>query len=173
MFGHRRHVAARSMPAAVPSAIALILLFCASMALSAGPAITLVPAEIVVGESFQITGTGFTKGSVVNFFVASAAGPVNYGPLTPSEKTATTLIVDVPVTVALSTGVASVQVVNTDEGFIESDAVTAQLFGYPKDGFPTKKLTPLGGFANLDFIAQLFDAARQALRGALLIGAAK
>jgi len=136
MFGHGRRAAARSLPAAVPFAIAVILLSSAPMALSAGPTITLFPAEIVVGDSFQITGTGFTKGSVVNFFVATAAGPVNYGPFTPSEKTATTLIVDVPVTVALANGVVSVRVVNTDEGFIQSDAVTAQLFGDPRDGFP-------------------------------------
>ena len=35
----------------------------------------------------------------------------------------------------------------------------------------SKKLTHLGCFANLDFVAELFDSAREALRGSLLIGA--
>jgi hypothetical protein len=74
MFGHGRRAAARRLPAAVFFAIAVILLSIAPMALSAGPTITLFPAEIVVGDPFQITGTGFTKGSVVNFFVAPPRG---------------------------------------------------------------------------------------------------
>ena len=36
-----------------------------------------------------------------------------------------------------------------------------------------KKRPRLGGYANVDFVAELFDAARQALRGSLLIGAGK
>src|SRR5262249_4599740 len=40
-------------------------------------------STIFVGGSFTIAGTGFTAGSVVNFFVATSAGPVNVGPFTP------------------------------------------------------------------------------------------
>ena len=47
------------------------------------------------------------------------------------------------------------------------------MFLPPSSQIPIKKTSGLGGFANLDFIAKLFDAARQALRGALLIGAGK
>jgi hypothetical protein len=43
----------------------------------------------------------------------------------------------------------------------------------PSFHFPSKKLTHLGCFANLDFIAEFFDSARQALRGSLLIDACK
>jgi hypothetical protein len=38
---------------------------------------------------------------------------------------------------------------------------------------PSEKLTPLSCFANLDFNAEFFDSAREALRGSLLIGAYK
>ena len=37
--------------------------------------------------------------------------------------------------------------------------------------FPIKKLTRLSCFANLDFVTQVFDSTRQALRGSLLIDA--
>jgi hypothetical protein len=78
----------------------------------------------------------FTDGSRINFFVAMAGGPVNFGPLVPSSFSATALVVPVPSTITLGEGVASVQVVNTDEGFVASNGLTAQLFGAPAFGFP-------------------------------------
>jgi hypothetical protein len=108
-----------------------------------GPVISSVPAVVRVGDSFTISGSGFTKGSVVNFFVATASGPVNFGPLTPSSPIlGTSLNVPVPLisphgsSLSLGQGVVSVEVINTDEGFAVSNVMTAQLFGEPSDGFP-------------------------------------
>ena len=73
----------------------------ATATIAAGtPVILSVPKAVQVGASFTITGTGFTAGSVVNFFVATATGPVNKGPLTPGARTLpTSLTVDVPDTI--------------------------------------------------------------------------
>ncbi len=60
------------------------------------PSITSISNPVFVGDSFTITGTAFTAGSVTNFFVATATGPVNFGPLTPSAHSPTSLTVPVP-----------------------------------------------------------------------------
>ncbi len=46
------------------------------------PHISSIPAIVLVGDNFTITGTGFTNGSVVNFFVATG-GPQFKTTLTP------------------------------------------------------------------------------------------
>lgn len=61
---------------------------------------------------------------------------MNFGPFTPSSFSTTTLIVPVPATISLGQGVVSVQVVNTDQGFVSSNSVNTQLFGSPSAGFP-------------------------------------
>ena len=48
------------------------------------PVISGVTNPVKVGASFTITGKAFTTGSVVNFFVATATGPINAGPFKPS-----------------------------------------------------------------------------------------
>jgi hypothetical protein len=102
------------------------------------PVISSIPSTIEVGSSFNILGSGFTKGSVVNFFVATATGPVNKGPLTPSSHTPTTLMVNVPDTIPVGQGFASVVVVNTDvSGFPQSNPAYALLKGDPLKGFPS------------------------------------
>jgi hypothetical protein len=85
----------------------------------------------------------FTHGSVVNFFVATGTGPVNFGPLTPSDFSVSVLVVPVPSTISLGQGVAGVQVVNKDQGFAASNVVITQLFGDPAFGFPN--LTGING----------------------------
>jgi len=101
-----------------------------------GPYISSIPATINAGDSFTISGLRFTGGSRINFFVATASGAVNFGPLVPSSFSPTALVVLVPSTITLGQGVVSVQVVNTDEGFAASNVLTAQLFGDPAFGFP-------------------------------------
>jgi Beta-propeller repeat len=101
------------------------------------PVILSIPKALEVGSSFKITGTGFTPGSVVNFFVAKATGPANEGPLKPSSQTPTMLSVDIPDTIPLGQGFVSVQVVNTDKGFLASNLAYALLQGDAADGFPT------------------------------------
>lgn len=80
---------------------------------------------------------------MVNFFVSTATGAVNFGPLKPSSFSPTVLVVPVPATISLGQGVVSVQVVNTDQKFILSNSLNTQLFGDPAAGFPN--LTEING----------------------------
>jgi len=102
------------------------------------PSLISISSPVFVGDSFTVMGSGFTAGSIANFFVATATGAVNFGPLTQSSHTTTSLTVPVPVSkvTTLGQGVVSVVVVNTDQGFTQSNAATAQLFGDNSDGFP-------------------------------------
>jgi hypothetical protein len=102
------------------------------------PAISSISNPVIVGDSLTISGSGFSAGSVANFFVATATGPVNFGPLKPSAYSSTSLTVPVPTSTVttLGQGVVSVVVVNTDQGFTHSNAVTAQLLGDSRAGFP-------------------------------------
>ena len=131
-------------------ALALLIIVASTIAAAAPPSITSVSSPIVIGNSFTISGSGFTNGSVVNFFVSTATGAVKFGPLNPAKPiSSASLTVPVPVTVSpqgslfLGQGVAAVQVVNTDQGFAASNAVTAQFFGNNADGFPN--LTGIDG----------------------------
>jgi hypothetical protein len=107
------------------------------------PSISAIPGTIFVGGAFTITGTNFTAGSVVNFFVATAGGPVNHGPLTPAAHTPTTLTVNVPPAIPLGQGFVAVQVVNTDKGFAPSNLASALLLGSSAAGIPS--LTGING----------------------------
>jgi hypothetical protein len=95
-----------------------------------------------VGANFLIKGTGFTAGSVVNFFVHTATGMTNVK-LTPTTKSATQLLVDVPATTPLGQGFVGVQVVNTDQAFAKSNMGFALLQGAPGSGIPT--ITKING----------------------------
>jgi hypothetical protein len=103
------------------------------------PHITLVsPSVVQVGASFIIQGSNFTPGSVVNFFVATAGGGVNFGPLKPAvTPLPTQLTVDVPATVPPGEGFVTLQVVNTDKGFIASNLFGALLMGSAAAGVPS------------------------------------
>jgi CSLREA domain-containing protein len=107
------------------------------------PFIAKLPAIILVGTSFTMTGTDFTSGSVVNFFVATSFGPINEGPLKPSSHTPTQLTVPVPPTIGLGEGFVDVQVVNTDQKFVGSNLQAALLQGFAPAGIPS--LTSING----------------------------
>jgi hypothetical protein len=92
---------------------------------------------IVVGGRFDIHGLNFTAGSVVNFFIATATGPINKGPLTPATWTSTELAVNVPSTVQLGQGFVSLEVVNTDKAFVVSNLAFGLLQGSAAQGIPT------------------------------------
>ena len=100
------------------------------------PFISSIPSAILAGSVFTIRGHGFTLGSRVNFFVATAAGPINTGPFTPSFNQ-TQLKVLLPATNPLGAGVAAVQVVNTDQGFVASNSLLSLLQGNPAVGIPS------------------------------------
>jgi len=107
------------------------------------PFIAKLPPVILVGSSFTITGTDFTAGSLVNFFVATAGGPFNAGPLTPSAHTPTQLTVPVPPTISLGQGFVAVQVVNSDQKFVFSNLAGTLLQGFAPAGIPS--LTSING----------------------------
>jgi hypothetical protein len=114
-----------------------------SDAAPAGPSISSVPPVIYVGDNFLIEGSGFTLGAVVNFFVATSSGAVNFGPLTPVSDTPDSLLAYVPISVAQGEGVGSIQVVNTDEGHIGSNTLLTFIQGDPTLGLPS--LTAING----------------------------
>jgi sugar lactone lactonase YvrE len=101
------------------------------------PFISALPAVIQTGSSFGLTGSGFTAGSRVNFFVPTATGVINTGPFKPVAFTPTHLTVSVPASNPLGEGVVSVQVVNTDEGYTKSNIQLALLQGNPALGIPS------------------------------------
>ena len=103
------------------------------------PHISSVTNPILAGSTFGINGANFTSGSKVNFFVATATGPINAGPFTPVSRTPAHLTVSLPALVPLGEGFASVQVVNTDTGYSVSNAGYALLQGNPAAGIPTIK----------------------------------
>jgi hypothetical protein len=110
----------------------------------AGPIISSLPSVILVGANFTITGSHFTAGSVVNFFVATSGGPINAGPLKPAgTSTSTSLIVPVPATITLGEGFVVVQVINTDESFESSNLASTLLQGSAAAGIPS--LTAVNG----------------------------
>ncbi len=113
----------------------------------AAPHISDIPGIILVGSSFPITGSGFTTGSVVNFFVATSSGAVNAGPLKPIFHAATTLTIDVPPATILGQGFVAVQVVNADQGFAASNLAYALLQGSAAAGIPTIKTIDGKGLA--------------------------
>jgi hypothetical protein len=102
------------------------------------PVIAAVSNPVLVGSTFTITGTNFTHHPVVNFFVSTATGPANAGPLIPAAgSSATKLIVPVPPGVSQGEGFAAVQVVNTDTGFAASNVGYALLRGSAAAGLPS------------------------------------
>jgi hypothetical protein len=108
-----------------------------------GPSISALPEVIEVGDAFDISGSGFTPGSVVNFFVATASGPENFGPMIPAPILADSLKVFVPLSVIQGEGVASIEVVNTDQGHLVSNTAYAFLQGNAAAGLPS--LTQVDG----------------------------
>lgn len=96
-----------------------------------------IAAPIVVGAAHTLTGTGFTAGSVVLVFVATSSGAVNQGPFTPTSRTATSLTWAVPASMPLGNGFATVIVVNTDQGYIQSNPQSQLLQGSAAANIPT------------------------------------
>ena len=102
------------------------------------PRITKVQDPVLAGANFTISGSGFTKGSEINFFVSTPTGAINQGPLKISASSTTTqLVVPVPSTIALGQGFVSVVVVNTDAGFVQSNPGFALLQGSAAAGLPS------------------------------------
>ena len=96
-----------------------------------------IPSPIVIGQTNGLTGTGFTAGSVVRLFVASAAGVRAYGPFTPSSWSPSALSWLAPSSIGLGKGFGTVLVINTDQGFIVSNPQSQLLYGSAAANIPT------------------------------------
>ncbi len=105
--------------------------------------ISAVPSPVLVGGSFTATGNGFTAGSVLNFFVATATGPINAGPLKPSAIDPNHLKVSVPASITQGEGFVAIQAVNTDHKFAASPLVGSLLQGSAAAGLPS--ITTING----------------------------
>jgi hypothetical protein len=95
---------------------------------------------LTVGATETLTGANFTAGSVIKLFVntgASIDDVSGASGFTPTAFTANTLTWEVPPTVPLGQGFASIFVVNTDQGFATSNTQYALLYGDADDNIPT------------------------------------
>jgi subtilisin family serine protease len=101
------------------------------------PVLNTPTSALVVGATNTLTGSRITPGTVVKLFVATASGPVAYGPYTPSGTTTGSITFAIPASVPLGNGFVAVQVVATDVGYLESNVVGALLYGDAADGIPT------------------------------------
>ena len=110
---------------------------------TAAPGIDSVASPVRVGSNVTVNGNGFSKGSVLNFFVATATGAVNAGPLKPSTITPTTLVVPLDPAITQGEGFVALQVVNTDQGFAASNTFGVLLQGLAAAGLPS--LTAING----------------------------
>jgi hypothetical protein len=96
-----------------------------------------IPSPIVVGASHSLPGAGFTAGSVIQIFIATSSGSVSQGPFTPTARTANSLTWSVPASMPLGNGFASVMVINTDQGYIQSNLQSQLLQGSAAANIPT------------------------------------
>ena len=104
-----------------------------------------IASPIVAGSTNTFDGLGFTPGSVLKLFVSTASGPVDTNPAgwTPTTQNSTQLTWNVPPSVSLGQGFATVQVVNTDQGYASSNLRSHLLYGDAADGLPT--ILTIGG----------------------------
>ena len=110
--------------------------------------LTLAPiaGPVVVGGALTLTGTGFTAGSVLQLFIATAGGTVSYGPYAPTSRTATSLTFNpLNAAITLGNGFATLVVINTDQNYVASNPQSALLAGNAGSGLPT--ITAIGGVA--------------------------
>ena len=121
----------------------LILSALRGIAAAGAPVIAPLAAPVLTGGTLMIEGSGFSAGSMLNFFVSTANGPLNEGPLKPSATSPTSLTVKVPADIALGQGVVALQVVNADQSYAASYLVYALLQGSAAAGIPS--LTAING----------------------------
>ncbi len=122
----------RATPTATRMAASARVAAAASM-----PTLDPLAGPIVVGSSLNVTGSGFTPGSVLVLFVSIGGGAQTFGPLSPSSGSASALTVPVPASIPLGNGFATVEVVNTDQGYIQSNVRSQYLFGSAASNLPT------------------------------------
>jgi hypothetical protein len=101
---------------------------------------------ITVGATKTLTGANFTAGTRIKLFVnlgSSIDDISGANGFTPTAFTFNTLTWEIPATVPLGQGFGSIFVVNTDQGFTQSNTQYALLYGDPPDNLPT--ITSIAG----------------------------
>jgi hypothetical protein len=96
-----------------------------------------IPSPVVVGSSHTLFGCSFTAGSRIMVFVATASGASAYGPYTPTSWSSVSLVWLVNPSIGLGNGFATFMVVNTDQGYIQSNTQSQLLYGDPTRNIPT------------------------------------
>src|SRR5215468_4684062 len=103
-----------------------------------GPTLNPIPSPVVVGAPLNLSGSGFTPGSVIQLFVPTAFGVQSFGPFTPNAQSSTSLTLNLlSPSIPLGRGFVAVQVINTDQGFLKSNSQQQLLFGSPNVNLPT------------------------------------
>ncbi len=95
------------------------------------------PGQVVCGTANTLNGAGFTAGSRVKIFVSTFSGSQAFGPYTPSARAASSLTWTPPCDVPLGRGFLTLRVINTDQGYFNSNTVPALFFASPNSGLPT------------------------------------
>ncbi|MBK7973311.1 MAG: hypothetical protein IPK07_08540 [Deltaproteobacteria bacterium] len=104
-----------------------------------------IASPIVAGQFLSLSGAGFTAGSVIQVFVATSSGIQSYGPYAPNNWATGYLIWLVDPTIELGVGFATIVVINTDQGYIQSNPEGQLLYGDPARNMPT--ITAVNGVA--------------------------
>lgn len=97
-----------------------------------------VMSPLVIGAPLTLTGSGFTAGSRMQIFVATASGTQSFGPFTPNSRTPSSLMFNqVSPSIPLGNGFGTVVVINTDQNYIASNPQSALLAGNASLNMPT------------------------------------
>ncbi|MCE9616382.1 MAG: NHL repeat-containing protein [Lentisphaerae bacterium] len=96
-----------------------------------------IPSPLIIGNYVIFTGTGFTSGSVIKLYVANTTGVQPYGPFVPDLMVPGMIFWLIPYTVAPGSGFASVEIINTDQGYIRSPIRSQLLYGNFALNMPT------------------------------------
>ena len=116
------------------------------------------PGSVRCGTTNTLTGGGFTAGSRVKIFVSTLTGIQGFDPYTPSARTANSLTWTPPCSVPLGKGFLTMRVINTDQGFLNSNTVPALFFAGLSTGLPTitgvndVSINPAAGSIPLAFV---------------------
>jgi glucose/arabinose dehydrogenase len=105
---------------------------------AAAPTLDPIPSPVVVGDQLNLSGSGFTPGSVIQLFVPTPSGVQSFGPFTPDSRTSTTLSLNtLSPSIPLGRGFVTILVINTDQNFVRSNPRNQLLFGSPNVNLPT------------------------------------
>jgi len=101
------------------------------------PVLDPIASAITVGAAHTLSGSGFTAGSVVKIFISAGGGAIDGGAYAPSARTATSITWQVPSSLPLGSGFATLLVINTDQNYVQSNSQSQLLYGAASANIPT------------------------------------